>query len=98
IPRPLISTISCLRTDFSSLNATRYRLSQTDSPACETCGAPETRNHFLLQCPAWDHLRPALQRASYEADILRAVDVPSLLNNPKLLKALTAFIIATGRF
>ncbi|KAF8129667.1 hypothetical protein K438DRAFT_1644483, partial [Mycena galopus ATCC 62051] len=90
--------ISRLRTDFSPLNATHFRLHQIDSPACEACGAPETRNHFLLQCPAWDHLRPALQQASYTADILGAVDVPSLLNNPKLIKALSTFIIATGRF
>ncbi|KAF7333834.1 reverse transcriptase [Mycena venus] len=98
IPRAMISTISRLRTNFSTLNATRYRLRQTDSPACKACGAPETRNHFLLQCPAWEHLRPALQRALYEADILGAVDVPSLLSNAKLLKALVAFITATGRF
>ncbi|KAF8201027.1 hypothetical protein K438DRAFT_1479328, partial [Mycena galopus ATCC 62051] len=41
IPRSLISTISRLCTDFSSLNATRYRLHQTDSLASEACGAPE---------------------------------------------------------
>ncbi|KAF7371586.1 Transcription factor [Mycena venus] len=98
IPRPMISIISRLRTDFSPLNATRFRLRQTNSPACDACGAPETRAHFLLQCPAWEHLRPALQRASYAADILGAVDVPSLLTNAKLLKALVDFISATGRF
>ncbi|KAF8144299.1 hypothetical protein K438DRAFT_2102480, partial [Mycena galopus ATCC 62051] len=70
IPRATISIISRLRTDFSPLNATRFRLHQTDSPACEACGAPETRAHFLLQCSAWKHFRPPLQRASYEAELL----------------------------
>ncbi|KAJ7190488.1 hypothetical protein GGX14DRAFT_382089, partial [Mycena pura] len=98
IPRTMISTLSWLRTDFTSLNATRYRLHQTDSPACEACGAPETRTHFLLHCPAWEHLRPALQHASYRAGLLGAVDVPSLLSHPKLIKALVSFISATGRF
>ncbi|KAF8133138.1 hypothetical protein K438DRAFT_1460670, partial [Mycena galopus ATCC 62051] len=98
IPRAMISIISRLRTDFSPLNATRFRLRQTTSPACNACSAPETRNHFLLQCPAWEHLRPPLQRASYKADILGAVDVRSLLSNEKLLKALVNFIVATGRF
>ncbi|KAJ6542317.1 hypothetical protein DFH09DRAFT_1322431 [Mycena vulgaris] len=87
--------ISRLRTDFSALNATRHRLHQVDSPACEACGARKTRTHFLLHCPVWEHLRPALQRASYGADLLGAVDVSSLLAHPKLPKALVAFIAAT---
>lgn len=90
--------LSRLRTNFSSLNATRYRLRQIESPACDACGAPETRAHFFLQCPAWEHLRPALQLASYSAGLLGTVDVPSLLSHPKVLKALVAFITATGRF
>jgi hypothetical protein len=97
-PRAMISTISRLRTDFSALNATRYRLRQTDSPACNACGALETRIHFPLHCPAWEHLRPALQHASYNADLLGTVDLPSLLTHPKLLKALIPFVAATDRF
>lgn len=48
--------------------------------------------------PAWEHLHPALQHASYSADLLGAVDVPSLLTYPKLLKALVAFVTATQQF
>ncbi|KAF7371808.1 reverse transcriptase [Mycena venus] len=43
-----ISILSQLRTDFSSLNAHRFRCRLTASPACDACGAPkETRAHFL---------------------------------------------------
>ncbi|KAJ7652480.1 hypothetical protein DFH06DRAFT_995326, partial [Mycena polygramma] len=91
--------ISRLRTDFSELNAHRSRCRLTNSPACDACGAAfETRTHFLLHCPAWEHLRSALQLASYKAGLLGAVDVGSLLNHPKLLKAVTQFIVATRRF
>ncbi|KAJ7030605.1 hypothetical protein C8F04DRAFT_1113029 [Mycena alexandri] len=97
--RATISLISRLRTDFSELNAHRFRCRLSPSPACESCGAAyETRAHFLLHCPAWDHLRPALQHASYSAGILGAVDVPSLLHHPKLLKTVAQFIANTGRF
>ncbi|KAJ7835059.1 hypothetical protein B0H13DRAFT_1652897 [Mycena leptocephala] len=68
-------------------------------PACDACGAAsETRAHFLLHCPAWEHLRPLLQAASYGAGILGAVDVRTLLNHPKLLKPVIIFIGRTNRF
>ncbi|KAJ7889062.1 hypothetical protein B0H14DRAFT_3712370 [Mycena olivaceomarginata] len=70
-----ISIISRLRTDFSALNAHRFRCRLAPSPSCDACGAAsETRAHFLLHCPAWEHLRPPLQMASYGAGLLGAVD------------------------
>ncbi|KAJ6505699.1 hypothetical protein C8R47DRAFT_967730 [Mycena vitilis] len=97
--RAAISLVSRLRTDFSELNAHRFRCRLSPSPACDACGAAyETRAHFLLHCPAWDRLRPALQLSSYKAGLLGAVDVRSLLNHPKLLKAVSNYIAQTGRF
>ncbi|KAF7372324.1 reverse transcriptase [Mycena venus] len=94
-----ISLICQLRTDFSQLNAHRFRCRLTQSPACDACGtAFETRIHYLLHCPAYEPLRPPLQAASYKADILGAVDVRSLLSHPKLLKALITFINLSRRF
>ncbi|KAF8143794.1 hypothetical protein K438DRAFT_1584513 [Mycena galopus ATCC 62051] len=88
-----------LRTDFSVLNAHRFRCRLTDSPACPACGAPhETRAHYLLQCPAWEPFRMALQSASYSAGLLGAVGMRFLLNEPKLLKATVTFIHKTSRF
>ncbi|KAJ7823371.1 hypothetical protein B0H13DRAFT_1659101, partial [Mycena leptocephala] len=88
-----------LRTDFSQLNAHCFRSRLTPSPACEACGAAsETRTHYLLYCPAWEHLRPPLQLASYSAGILGAVDVRTLLNHPRLLKPIIQFTHRTNRF
>ncbi|KAJ7929479.1 hypothetical protein B0H13DRAFT_2310621 [Mycena leptocephala] len=42
---------------------------------------------------AWEHLRPPPQMASYAAGILGAVDVRSLLADPKLLKAVSYWTI-----
>ncbi|KAF8202812.1 hypothetical protein K438DRAFT_1581037, partial [Mycena galopus ATCC 62051] len=91
--------LSQLRTDFSSLNANKFRCQLTDSPACDTCGAArETRAHFLLHCPAWEPFRPALQRASYAAGVLGAIKVCSLLSHRDLLLPVTVFINNTNRF
>ncbi|KAF8144323.1 hypothetical protein K438DRAFT_1992965 [Mycena galopus ATCC 62051] len=99
LPHADISAMAQLRTDFSLLNAHRFRCRLTDSPACPACGAPyETRAHFLLQCPTWEPFRIALQSASYSAGLLGAVGVRPLLNEPLLLKATVAFIHKTGRF
>ncbi|KAJ7876412.1 hypothetical protein B0H13DRAFT_2347633 [Mycena leptocephala] len=70
------SILAQLRTDFSALNYHHFRCRLALSPACEASGAAkETRAHFLLHCPAWDHWRPPLQHASYSACVLGAVDV-----------------------
>ncbi|KAJ7215025.1 hypothetical protein GGX14DRAFT_359844 [Mycena pura] len=48
-----ITLLSRLRTDFSALNAHRFRSRLALSPACDACGAPqETCSHYLLHCPA----------------------------------------------
>ncbi|KAJ7501346.1 hypothetical protein B0H11DRAFT_1713642, partial [Mycena galericulata] len=91
--------LSQLRTNFSPLNARRFRCRLTPSPACDACGARrETRAHFLLHCPAWDHLCPPLQMASYAAGFLGTLDVRTLLSHPKLLKPVIKFVDLTGRF
>ncbi|KAJ7610689.1 hypothetical protein DFH06DRAFT_1016431, partial [Mycena polygramma] len=88
-----------LRMDFSSLNAHRFRCRLTPSPACDACGsAKETRAHYLLHCPAWEHLRAPLRQASYGAGILGSVDVRTILNHPKLVKPAIDFITQTRRF
>ncbi|KAJ7227862.1 hypothetical protein C8J57DRAFT_1092896 [Mycena rebaudengoi] len=69
------------------------------SATCTACGAPfETRAHFLLACPAWDALRPPLYRASMEAGSFGSLYLPTILNDPLLIKPLAKFIEATGRF
>ncbi|KAJ7310858.1 hypothetical protein DFH08DRAFT_898506, partial [Mycena albidolilacea] len=97
--RAAISLICQLQIDFSALNAHRFRCRLTASAACEACGAAkETRLHYLLHCPAYEHLHPPLQAASYKAGILGAVDLRTLLNHSKLLKAVTTFVLLSQRF
>ncbi|KAJ7334820.1 hypothetical protein DFH08DRAFT_939562 [Mycena albidolilacea] len=96
VSRADISILSQLWTDFSSLNAHRFRCRLTPSPACDA--AKETRAHFLLHCPAWECFRRPLQLASYAAGILGTVDARTLLNYPKLLEPVIEFSSQTGRF
>ncbi|KAJ7266516.1 hypothetical protein C8J57DRAFT_1510632 [Mycena rebaudengoi] len=70
------------------------------SPACDACGTPfETRSHFLLACPAWEHLRPPgpLYRASMEAGSFGALLLSTLLNDNLLINPMAKFLELTGR-
>ncbi|KAK7002017.1 hypothetical protein R3P38DRAFT_3215771 [Favolaschia claudopus] len=99
VARADISLLGQLRTNFSALNAHRFRCRLIPSAACDFCGASkETRAHFLLHCPAWSRFRAPLQDASYSAGVLGAVNMRTLLNHPKLLKPVIEFIHKTGRF
>ena len=99
IARKTSSIISQLRTGPSHLNAYRFKSGFVPSPACEACGAAyETRAHFLLECSAWEPLRRTLHSAAKEAGLFGPLHVLSLLCEPKLLRAVAAFIEATGRF
>ena len=51
------------RTGTIQLNALLHARRQTDSAACSLCGQPETVNHFILHCPAYDEKRDALHQS-----------------------------------
>ncbi|KAJ7252461.1 hypothetical protein C8J57DRAFT_1661306 [Mycena rebaudengoi] len=93
------TAVAGLRTDFTFLNASRARSEFIPSPTCDACGAPyETHAHFLLACPAWEHLRPPLYQASMAAGSFGTLYLPTLLNDPLLLKHIAKFVEQTGRF
>ena len=46
-----------LRTGACQLNDYLYKIKRAESPSC-TCGEQrETVEHFLFQCPSWNHIR-----------------------------------------
>ncbi|KAJ7116755.1 hypothetical protein C8R46DRAFT_827896, partial [Mycena filopes] len=91
--------ISRLRTGPSHLNAHRHKSGFTNSAACDACGAPfETRAHFLLECPALEHLWQPLHDAARSAGHFGPLHLSTLLGEPKMLKSMGAFIQASGRF
>ncbi|KAF7372215.1 reverse transcriptase [Mycena venus] len=99
IARKNSSIISQLRTGPSHLNASRFKSGFISSPACDACGAAyETRAHFLLECQAWEPLRKPLHSAAKEAGLFGPLHVSPLLCEPKLLRAVSNFVEATGRF
>ncbi|KAJ7740523.1 hypothetical protein B0H16DRAFT_1728890 [Mycena metata] len=99
LSRKTSSIIAQLRTDFTPLNAYRFKTGFIQSPACEACGAArENRAHFLLDCPAWEPHRRPLYAACYAAGYFGPLHVAPLLNEPKVLSSLAKFLDATGRF
>ncbi|KAJ7152594.1 hypothetical protein C8R43DRAFT_886247 [Mycena crocata] len=99
IPRRVSSIISQLRTSFTFLNADCFKSGFIESPVCDACGAPyETRAHYVLECPAWEHLRQPLHAVSWSAGLTGSLHLGPLLSHPKILKEMGKFIEATGRF
>ncbi|KAJ7695893.1 hypothetical protein B0H16DRAFT_1275893, partial [Mycena metata] len=93
------SNISCLCTGPSHLNTHHHKSGFIQSPACEACGEPfETRVHFILQCPAFEHLRQPLHDAARRAGHFGSLHLSTLLAEPKTFKALGTFSEATARF
>ncbi|KAJ6566864.1 hypothetical protein B0H19DRAFT_940234, partial [Mycena capillaripes] len=99
LARKAASTISQLRTNFSPLNAYRFKVGFVDSPSCDVCrAAAETLAHYILECPTWEPLHEPLHGACREVGLFGPLHLSPLLSHPKLLKAFASFVEATGRF
>jgi hypothetical protein len=71
------SQLTRLRLGCSRLAADQHHRGFVESPDCPRCGAgtPETREHYLLACPAWDAQRQRLWRDLAALDI-RGLHLP----------------------
>jgi len=105
-PRRVGSQLSRLRLGCSRLAADQFHRDYSDSPMCTHCadGVLESREHFLLECPAWQHQRNQLWSELAALDV-RGLHLPctasTLLGgcgttrNRSHLEGIAA---ATGRF
>ena len=72
-----------------------YTQALLDSPQCPACGHPkETLEHYLLQCPSYDHERWPILNLSGG----RLPQLTKLLSSPKMLVPLANYMEATERF
>ena len=58
----------------------RYKLGQCDSNKC-TCREPETPEHFLIDCPNYQHYRETMQLKLSSQLGLNFLDAHTLLSN-----------------
>ena len=90
----------------SRLNLDQYYKEYADSPVCDHCdhGVLESREHFLLDCPAWDAQRHRLweELAALEVRGLHLpCDAPTLLGSQSVTRNrshLQGIAAATQRF
>lgn len=95
IPRRHASILFQLRTGHVALNKHLHRIKCADSPLCPACEeAPESVDHFLLFCPAYDRAR---MRLLFEGGP-QTRGLHALLSERKLLRPLLQYIHETGRF
>ncbi|GJF00298.1 hypothetical protein PsYK624_165820 [Phanerochaete sordida] len=95
IPRRHASILFQLRTGHIALNKHLHRINCVDSPLCPACEeAPESVDHFLLFCPAYERAR---LRLLFEGGPSTR-GLHALLSDRKLLRPLLQYIHDTGRF
>lgn len=95
LPRKHAALLLQLRTGHIPLHYHLHRIGVTPSPLCPACDEqPETVDHYLLRCPAYERHRLAL---TYELG-RTARSIPNLLSNASTIRPLFRYIHATGRF
>ena len=53
--------ITRLRLGHAGVNVHLNRFEMTDSPLCSVCNTPETIEHFIMKCPAYQQARDTLR-------------------------------------
>ena len=54
------TALARLRINHVELNAYLHRFNQADSPLCQTCGSPESVDHYLIYCRKYSQARRKL--------------------------------------
>ena len=84
-----------LRSGHCRLRAHLFKIRCSDSPLCEFCTTPETVDHFLLECPAYNQHRTYLRTAAAERNL--AFSLQSILCDPLLLAHTVEFVISCNK-
>ena len=101
------SIFAQLRTGYTELNYYKNRVGQTNAIESCNCGAPETPQHFLLECPCYENEREdMLHQISKEvgvrnlnlATMLTRLDGENTEETKAKLQTVAHYIDRTGRF
>ena len=85
-----------LRSGHIPLNVYLHRFKLAESAQCPACGAPrETPQHFILECPAYDHERRRSLKPRRGRSELKYAEI---LGRKNEAVALAHYIMDTGRF
>ncbi|GAA6044727.1 hypothetical protein JCM8097_005305 [Rhodosporidiobolus ruineniae] len=92
--QPKFSLLTRIRTDFSSLNASRFRTVVHVAGKCKLCGKLETREHYLYHC-----LKYVQQRATLLSTLPTHSLPPlgALLSSAAFLPPLLTFLASSAR-
>ena len=103
VSRTLQCAIARLRIGHVGVASHMFRFNRADSPLCAHCNVPETVSHFLLVCSHYDEARRVLRGKFQSLSV--PLTLPNLLGcgedsvalRRQLLRALCAYLVATGR-
>ncbi|KAI7955904.1 hypothetical protein MJO29_007303 [Puccinia striiformis f. sp. tritici] len=93
---PVQAALHQLRSGHVKLNFFLFKCRMVMSPACATCGAVETIDHYLVSCRRFSKAR-SLARQELRKARIKTLSAKSLIFDPKAEKALTLFLTQTAR-
>jgi len=90
-----LATMFRFRAGHCRLHSHLHKIGLHPNGLCDTCGIPETVEHFIRQCGKHAEARHTLQRFIQHLDI--NFDWITLLRNTRTIPFLIAFLQQTGR-
>ena len=98
------SVVYRLRIGHVGVNKYLYRVGLKDTPMCDLCGAEETIEHYILECPGYSQQRDHLLEYCKKLGV-RDVNLKVLLGGEEkyknscrdILRCLLKYIVSTGR-
>ena len=84
-----------LRTGHCRLNQHLNRIGCASSPLCHRCGTPESVEHYIINCPLYDHQREPLKNVTNQLQL--PFTIPNLLTHPIIIPYVAEYVVSTGK-
>ena len=84
-----------LRSGHCRLRANLFKIGCSDTQLCQFCNIPETVDHFLLECPEFEHHRTTLKSATRDLNL--PFSLQNILTDPRLLTNTVEFVLSCNK-
>ena len=84
-----------LRSGHCRLRANLFKIGCSDTQLCQFCNIPETVDHFLLECPEFEHHRTTLKSATRDLNL--PFSLQHILTDPRLLTNTVEFVLSCNK-
>lgn len=101
--RKIETALTRLRIGHAGVNQHLHRFKMRDSPMCDSCGIPETINHFIMECPEYLAERDIMRNLFESLDVVFSIKNVLMFGEYSgntlrlLMSSVVKFLKSTGR-